>query len=111
MKTNTLVVFLLFIFIRDSVGAHNLPAEYRFSAEYANGDYLLYWSVDLQSKVINFAVDVATTGWVGFGVSPNGQMPGSDVIMAWVDSNGQVTFNVSFMIVFYIIEELGVTEP
>lgn len=94
--TKPLVILLCFVFICNSVGAHDLPAEYRFSAKFANGDYLLYWNVDLQSKVISFAVDVATTGWVGFGISPNGQMPGSDVIMAWVDDrNGQVVFSVS----------------
>ncbi len=95
MGINTIPLLLSFIFIHSAVAAHDLSREYRFSAEFAGGDYLLYWNVALESKVISFAVDVATTGWVGFGISPNGQMPGSDVVIAWVDNNGRVSFSVS----------------
>ena len=41
--------------------------------------YDLYWKVDIEGGTIEFAVNVSTTGWIGFGLSPNGQMPGSDV--------------------------------
>ena len=58
-----------------------------------NGQYLLYWSFD--ADTISFAVDVGTTGWVGFGLSPNGQMPQSDVVIGWVDDNGEPHFHVS----------------
>ena len=46
---------------------------------------------------IKFAVNVSTTGWVGFGLSPNGQTPGSDVVIGWVslDNGSEVTFHVS----------------
>ena len=53
------------------------------------GKYELYWSFDLEKETISFAVRVQTTGWIGFGLSPNGQMPQSDVVIGWVDDNGK----------------------
>ena len=53
------------------------------------GNYELSWSFDLEQKNISFAVRVQTTGWIGFGLSPNGQMPNSDVVIGWVDDNGR----------------------
>ena len=85
----------LHILVHIAAGAHDLFTEYRFSAVLADDDYTLHWNVDLEGKEISFAINVLTTGWVGFGISPNGQMPGSDVVIAWVDDNGQVSFNVS----------------
>ena len=38
----------------------------------------------MEQETITFAVRVQTTGWVGFGLSPNGQMPNSDVVIGWV---------------------------
>ena len=57
--------------------------------------YELYWSVDESTGNISLAVRANTTGWVGFGVSPNGGMPNSDVVMGWVKDNGEVAFQVS----------------
>ena len=57
--------------------------------------YGLYWNYSVAAGTINFAVNVSTTGWVGFGVSPNGQMPGSDVVIRWVAADGKTYFHVS----------------
>ena len=62
----------------------------------SEGQYVLYWSFDLEAKTIDFAVNVSTTGWVGFGLSPNGQMPLSDVVIGWVNDQGDAQFHVSF---------------
>ena len=60
----------------------------------ASPQYDLYWVVD--GSRIDFAVLVETEGWVGFGISPNGLMFSSDVIMGFVDdTTGVVTFHVS----------------
>ena len=56
--------------------------------------YELYWDVDEPSGNLSLAVRVNTTGWVGFGVSPNGGMPNSDVVMGWVEDDGSVAFQV-----------------
>ena len=91
----TLVSVLLVAHLQTTLGARDLSANYRFSATLdPNGQYQLYWNYNLTAGTILFAVRVQTTGWVGFGLSPNGQMPGSDVVIGWVDSNGGVHFHV-----------------
>ena len=58
--------------------------------------YELYWNVT--GSRITFAVRAETTGWVGFGISPNGLMLNSDVIMGYVDDTTDlVTFTVSVL--------------
>jgi len=54
------------------------------------GKYKLYWKVSLNSSdptngVISFAAEVETDGWLGLGISPSGNMIGSDVVIGWVD--------------------------
>ena len=56
--------------------------------------YELHWRVDLEQEIIQFAVNVSTTNWVGFGLSPNGQMSGSDVIIGWIGDDGVERFTV-----------------
>ena len=101
MKLATCIAVLCFVHIAS--GAHDFLQEYRFSAALDGNNYMLHWTVDLQAEVINFALNVSTTGWVGFGLSPNGQMPGSDVVIAWIDSNGQVFLAVSLTLLPIII--------
>lgn len=66
---------------------------YRFNAKLSD-TYTIYWSFDLDPESIHFAVSARTTGWVGFGLSPNGQMPRSDVVIGWVANDGTVSFHV-----------------
>ena len=40
---------------------------------------------------------------VGFGLSPNGQMPGSDVVIGWVDDDGNAHFHVGCSLYLSII--------
>lgn len=75
----------------------DLHNRYRFSRMLdKEGRYWLHWSFDSEAETISFAVNVETTGWVGFGLSPNGQMPQSDVVIGWVDGNGAPHFQVSW---------------
>lgn len=65
-----------------------------FSRLSTSPQYDLIWNVT--GNRINFVVIVETTGWVGFGISPNGLMLDSDVIMGCVDdSTAVVTLTVS----------------
>ena len=57
--------------------------------------YQLQWTFDDVRKTITFNVVVHTTGWVGFGLSPDGGMVGSDVVIGWVSSDGKTYFHVS----------------
>ena len=92
-----------------AAAAHDLSAAYPFRTTLFNaGDdqYELYWKFDLAVKNIQFAVRVNTTGWVGFGLSPNGGMPNSDVVIGWVDSStGQGYLDVSSVYEVAIIYE------
>ena len=70
----------------------DLTKEYDHAA-YLDPDekFKLYWSVKDVNESIHFAVEVKTTGWVGFGISAglSGSMKGADIVMGWVDSQGK----------------------
>jgi hypothetical protein len=54
--------------------------------------YLLQWRIDEKSETITFQAIVKTLGWIGFGLSPNGGMPGSDIVIGWVNDNDGTTY-------------------
>ncbi|XP_044024444.1 DBH-like monooxygenase protein 2 homolog isoform X2 [Siniperca chuatsi] len=58
--------------------------------EYLDQDRLvcLKWGFDNLQGNITFKLVVNTTGWVGFGFSPNGEMTGSDIIMGGLGPSG-----------------------
>ena len=85
---------VLLLSSRTCSSEHDLATEYAFTAN-LHESYELFWSYDLDAKTISFAMRVRTEGWVGFGISPNGQMPGSDVVIGWVDADGKVFLHVS----------------
>ncbi len=92
-------ILLLSCAITLAASAHvDLGAKYPFSSVlYDNngGYYALHWNFTVATESIYFGVNVSTTGWVGFGLSPNGMMPGSDVVIGWVNG-GETNFHVSF---------------
>ena len=55
-----------------------------------DGSYKIYWNYT-KTDIIG-EIHVKTIGWIGFGISPNGGMAGSDVFVAWIDSNGLTNF-------------------
>ena len=89
-----LLVFLLAFFAPVCLG--DLTEKYPFNTTLSEGYYYLFWNFSTTDETIQFAVRVKTTGWVGFGISPNGQMPGSDVIIGWIDGQKSY-FHVSCM--------------
>jgi hypothetical protein len=48
--------------------------------------YVLLWKI-INEEEIQFEVHVKTNGWVGLGISPNGGMGGSDIVIGWVKDN------------------------
>uniref|UniRef100_A0A3B4FNQ8 Monooxygenase DBH like 1 n=1 Tax=Pundamilia nyererei TaxID=303518 RepID=A0A3B4FNQ8_9CICH len=58
--------------------------------EYLDQEQLvcLKWGFDNPAGDITFQLAVNTTGWVGFGLSPNGDMKGSDIVIGGVGSSG-----------------------
>lgn len=90
MLSSLLIVFSAF----SSACAADLSSEYAHRAVLdPEGQMSLYWSVNWHEESVSFAVEAATTGWVGFGISSgNGKMAGSDVVIGWVkDSQGYLT--------------------
>ena len=58
--------------------------------------YNLYWS--FTEEDITFEIHVETTGWAGFGISPNGGMISADLIIGWIDEeHGDPHFHVSYL--------------
>ncbi|XP_067142874.1 DBH-like monooxygenase protein 1 homolog [Centruroides vittatus] len=56
-----------------------------------DGRFHVYWKTD--DDEITFKTVVATTGYVGFGLSPNGGMQGSDIVIGWVQSGEAYFFD------------------
>ncbi|XP_019853641.1 PREDICTED: DBH-like monooxygenase protein 2 homolog [Amphimedon queenslandica] len=73
---------------------HNLESKYNFR-KVLHPHYTLYWNYNPTDSNLTFAVRVETTGWVGFGISPNGGMVGSDMVIGWVQ-DGRSYFNDRF---------------
>ncbi|CAF1000533.1 unnamed protein product [Brachionus calyciflorus] len=65
--------------------------EYKFSLNVDDIDqslFKIFWK-PIENDEIQFELHCRATGWIGFGLSPNGGMAGSDIAIGWVDSNGQ----------------------
>lgn len=90
MYLSVLVVLSVLVSARAAV----LSSEYAHYAALDPKELMkLYWTVDWAKETVSFAVEAATTGWVGFGISSgNGKMVGSDMVIGWVkDSKGYLT--------------------
>jgi hypothetical protein len=48
--------------------------------------YVILWKI-INEEEIQFEAHVRTNGWFGLGISPNGGMGGSDIIIGWVKDN------------------------
>ena len=84
--------------------AHDLSS-YPFSAtllDKGEDSYELFWSFDRDLKNITFAVRVNTTGWVGFGLSPNGEMTNSDLVLGWVDADDNKRGYLNVSLCFFL---------
>eukprot|EP00112_Aurelia_sp_Birch-Aquarium-sp1_P005363 Seg1607.2 transcript_id=Seg1607.2/GoldUCD/mRNA.D3Y31 product="DBH-like monooxygenase protein 1" protein_id=Seg1607.2/GoldUCD/D3Y31 len=86
--TAFLAIFCNLIFIVRA----NLSSKYDHAAYLdVNENFKVYWSVKDVDKAVHFAVEVKTTGWVGFGISKGlaGNMKGADMCVGWVDKSGK----------------------
>lgn len=87
-----IVLFGLTSAVTDFVGKDSNGKRHEYMD--SNGVYLLEWEVYLDTKTIVFELTVETTGFVGFGISPNGGMTGADIIIAGVHLNGSTYISV-----------------
>jgi hypothetical protein len=54
-----------------------------------DGLFILNWNINVLTQEVTFNMDVGTAGWIGIGFSKDGYMAESDMIMAYIDSNGK----------------------
>lgn len=61
------------------------------------GKYHVCWRLEGEDAdaEIEFRVEVETHGYVGFGLSPNGGMAGSDIVTGWI-KDGHFYFQVRY---------------
>ncbi len=84
-----LFVILIFIVLNVNAQAYTESTYFVNKAELSGANYKLDWNFTAMDIILR--VTVRTTGWIGFGLSPNGDMSNSDVILAWT-INGSVQF-------------------
>ena len=92
----TKIGLILILAVISQASAASLPlAPLKPSEEYTHStvideenpsQYAVYWKL-INKEEIQFEVHCRTTGWVGFGLSPNGGMNGADIAIAWVDGS------------------------
>lgn len=62
----------------------------------------LYWTINRADETVSFALDGATTGWVGFGISTGqGKMDKADMVIGWV-KDGKTYLSVRLNFAFRI---------
>lgn len=49
-----------------------------------NHQFKLYWT-HLDDDVIDIGIEANSTGWIAVGLSPNGGMEHSDIMIGWID--------------------------
>lgn len=86
-----LAIILLSLLPLSTIAQFPSPtAYYTSSLVFVPNIYKIYWNAS--STSITAEIAVQTLGWVGFGISTTGDMPGSDLIVAWIDSTGYTNF-------------------
>ena len=92
MLSAFLIVCLELLFTVHVHAAPTPPEGFPHSLELHPGVYSVYWKYD--NDTVTFEVHARTLGYVGFGVSTNGGMAGSDIVIGWVQGE-QTWFDVS----------------
>ncbi len=92
---NTFLLSVLLLLPAAALAVHVNLSSYPLSQELREG-YELHWGFNVEAQTIRFAVRVNTNGWVGLGLSPTGGMPNSDIVIGWVNDQGEAFLHVSF---------------
>ncbi|XP_069946519.1 DBH-like monooxygenase protein 1 homolog [Cherax quadricarinatus] len=53
------------------------------------GNVVLFWTVDVKKNVLMVEIQGRTLGYVALGISPNGTMEGADLLIGYVDYEGE----------------------
>jgi hypothetical protein len=91
MKMNIILIFICSILFESICTQPNPTTTYANKQILVSPDtYILYWNYNATD--ITFEIHVKSPGWAGFGISPNGEMENSDVILFWINSDGSANF-------------------
>ncbi|NXQ85103.1 MOXD2 protein, partial [Nyctibius grandis] len=86
---------LFLLFLPCFCSGQSTPPLLRFSILLDPSNMVYFrWDHDEQ-ELMTFELHVHTTGWVAFGFSPHGELPGSDIVIGGVFPNGSIYFSVS----------------
>jgi len=94
MLRNILLCSLLFTSLIFCIEYEN-----QIQLEHSEGnpaDYFLYWNI--VEDVIQIKITAKTLGWIGFGLSPEGTMVNSDVVIGWISDSGDSFFDDRFAV-------------
>jgi hypothetical protein len=95
LKHQIAIILLIFVVFNDGATLTPLKPLVRSEDDYTHNiaadeddpnQYFLSWKI-INQEEIQFEAHVKTNGWVGLGISPNGGMGGSDIVIGWVKDN------------------------
>lgn len=72
-----------------------VSVEWKHSAVLDN-NFLVLWTPN--EKDVTFEIQVKTLGYVGLGFTKDDGRAGADMVIGWVDNNGQVHLQVSIFL-------------
>ncbi|CAG7826012.1 unnamed protein product, partial [Allacma fusca] len=75
----------------------SVPTSFERKVELSN-DFQLSYNINFLMRRITFEATVASTGYVGFGISPSGSMYNADMIIGGVDDDGISYFDVRIIL-------------
>ncbi|RNA36563.1 DBH-like monooxygenase 1 -like protein [Brachionus plicatilis] len=89
-----LLIALNFASARNRLLTPLVPSEdyaFHLSIDSRRPDFLnMHWK--MVNDEIQIEIHCQTSGYVAFGLSPDGKMPKSDIVIGWVDSSGSYLF-------------------
>ncbi|XP_009574381.1 PREDICTED: putative DBH-like monooxygenase protein 2 [Fulmarus glacialis] len=96
---------LFLLFLPCFCSGQPAPPPLRFSI-FLDPSKMVYlrWDHDEQ-ELMTFELQVHTTGWVAFGFSSHGELPGSDIVIGGVFPNGSIYFSDCHVVDEATIEE------
>ncbi len=101
MSSEIFIIFILILpFICSTEWTHSAWLDH-------HKKFHLKWRFDDKLENITFKTEVQTLGWVGFGLSPNGGMANSDIVIGWVFDSGQSFFHVRENELQYRLKEIS----
>ena len=96
MAANLIFPVLLVYLASCSFGDHHSNDSW-FGVRKLDENYSMKWKTNHMTKVLTVRIEVNTRGWVGFGFSAHGKMIESDLVIGWINDQGQTFFNVRIL--------------